>query len=123
MILEDQLDRSVGRIGGVEKLKEFDEFAASVAILDHGMDLASDEVDARLTAPWRLYSCSRAEVVCTPGSGSRSGAVVSITPTHLKPHRCAGGGKGGLGTGVGVARGDRNTMIHGLVDKLCRWWV
>jgi hypothetical protein len=28
MIVEDQLDRRVGRIGGVEKLEEFDEFAA-----------------------------------------------------------------------------------------------
>ena len=27
MIVEDQLDRCVGRIGGVEKLEEFDEFA------------------------------------------------------------------------------------------------
>jgi hypothetical protein len=28
VIVEDQLDRRVGRIGGVEKLEEFDEFAA-----------------------------------------------------------------------------------------------
>ena len=46
MIVEDQLDRRVGRIGGVEKLEEFDEFAAAMAILDHRMDLAGDEVDA-----------------------------------------------------------------------------
>src|SRR5260370_28654116 len=46
MIVEDQLDRGVGRIGGVEKLEEFDEFAASMAILDQGMDLAGDEIDA-----------------------------------------------------------------------------
>ena len=30
MIVEDQLDRGAGRIGGVEKLEEFDEFATSV---------------------------------------------------------------------------------------------
>jgi hypothetical protein len=36
MIVEDQLDRGVGRVGVVEKLEEFDEFAASVAILDQG---------------------------------------------------------------------------------------
>ena len=30
MIVEDQLDRRVGWIGGVEKLEEFDEFAAAV---------------------------------------------------------------------------------------------
>ena len=44
MIVEDQLDRCVGRIGGVEKLEEFDEFAAAMAILDQRMDLAGDEV-------------------------------------------------------------------------------
>jgi hypothetical protein len=43
IIVEDQLDRGVGRIGGVEKLEEFDEFTASVAILNQGMDLAGDE--------------------------------------------------------------------------------
>jgi hypothetical protein len=46
MIVEDQLDRRVGRIGGIEKLQEFDEFAAAMAILDQRMDLAGDEVDA-----------------------------------------------------------------------------
>jgi hypothetical protein len=35
----------VGRIGVVEKLEEFDEFAAAMAILDQRMDLAGDEVD------------------------------------------------------------------------------
>ena len=39
MIVEDQLDRRVGWIGGVEKLEEFDEFAAAVAILD-GLDVS-----------------------------------------------------------------------------------
>ena len=34
MIVEDQLDRRLGRIGVVEKLEEFDEFAAAMAILD-----------------------------------------------------------------------------------------
>jgi hypothetical protein len=31
MVVEDQLDRRVGRIGGVDKLEEFDEFAAAMA--------------------------------------------------------------------------------------------
>jgi hypothetical protein len=31
---------------GVEQLEEFDEFAATMAILDQRMDLAGDEVDA-----------------------------------------------------------------------------
>src|SRR5277367_2396081 len=46
MIVEDQLDRRLGRIGVVEKLEEFDEFAAAMAVLDQRMDLAGDEVDA-----------------------------------------------------------------------------
>jgi hypothetical protein len=39
MIVEDQLDRRMGRIGVVEKLEEFDEFATAMAILDQRMDL------------------------------------------------------------------------------------
>jgi len=39
MIVEDQLDRGIDRIGGVEKREEFDEIAAAVAILDQGMAL------------------------------------------------------------------------------------
>ena len=46
MIVEDQLDRCVGRVGGVEKFEEFDEFAAAVAILDESVNLTSDEIDA-----------------------------------------------------------------------------
>ena len=46
VIVEDQLDRGVGRIGRVEKLEEFDEFAAAMAIPDQGMDLAGKQVDA-----------------------------------------------------------------------------
>jgi hypothetical protein len=80
MIVEDQLDRRMGRIGGVEKLEEFDEFAAAVAILDQGWTLpVSRSMPAsKLTVPWRLYSCSRAKVAWRPGSGGKSGAVVAI---------------------------------------------
>ena len=39
--------RRLGRIGGVEKLEEFDEFAAAMAVPGQRMDLAGDEVDAR----------------------------------------------------------------------------
>jgi hypothetical protein len=53
MIVEDQLDRRLGRIGGVEKLEEFDEFAAAMAVLGQRMDLAGDEVmpASKLTVP------------------------------------------------------------------------
>jgi hypothetical protein len=44
MIVEDQLDSGVGWISGVEKLEEFDELAAAVAVPDEGMDPASEQV-------------------------------------------------------------------------------
>jgi hypothetical protein len=46
MVVEDQLDCCVGRIVGVEKLEEFDEFVAAMAILDQGMDLVGEQIDA-----------------------------------------------------------------------------
>src|SRR5215468_5363898 len=46
MIVEDQLDRCMGRIGGVDKLEKFDEFAAAVAIPDEGMNLTGQQIDA-----------------------------------------------------------------------------
>src|SRR5208337_654229 len=46
MIVEDQLNRRVGRIGGVEELEEFNEFAAAVAVLDESVDLAGEQIDA-----------------------------------------------------------------------------
>jgi hypothetical protein len=80
MIVEDQLDRGVGWIGGVEKLEEFDEFAAAAAILDQGMDLAGDEIDAgqqadRAVALIFVLAC---EGRMHAGSGGSSGAVVSM---------------------------------------------
>ena len=46
MIVEDQLDRRMARIGGVEELEEFNEFAAAVAVLDESVDLAGEQIDA-----------------------------------------------------------------------------
>ena len=45
MIVEDQLDRGVGRIGGVEELEEFDELATAVSIFNQGMDFAGEQID------------------------------------------------------------------------------
>src|SRR5262249_37396073 len=42
MIVEDQLDRSMGRIGGIEKLEVFDELAAAVTVPDKGVDLPGE---------------------------------------------------------------------------------
>ena len=59
MIVEDQPDRGAGRIGGIEKLEEFDELAAAVALLTSAWTLpVSRSIPAnRLErVPWRLYS-------------------------------------------------------------------
>src|SRR5262249_45684321 len=45
MIVEDQLDRGSGRVGGIEQLEEFDEFSAAVAVSDQGMDLPGEQID------------------------------------------------------------------------------
>jgi hypothetical protein len=80
MIIEDQLDRCVGRIGGVERFEKLDEFLAAVAIFDQAWTLpVTRSMPAnKLTVPWRLYSCSRAKVACEPGLGGRSGPVVAM---------------------------------------------
>lgn len=41
MIIEDQLDRSVRGIGGINKSEELDELSTAVAIFDKSMDLAT----------------------------------------------------------------------------------
>jgi hypothetical protein len=46
VIVEDQLDCRMCRIGGVERLEKFDEFVAAAAVLDEGVNLASEQVDA-----------------------------------------------------------------------------
>ena len=45
MIVEDQLDRGAGRIGGIEQLEEFDELTAAVAISNQRVDLAGEQID------------------------------------------------------------------------------
>src|SRR3974377_1079326 len=47
MIVEDQLDRGAGRIGGIEKLEEFDELAAAVALPDERVGLAGRAMSTR----------------------------------------------------------------------------
>ena len=46
MIVEDQLDRGAGRIGGIEKLEELDELSAAVAVSNQGMDLAGEQIES-----------------------------------------------------------------------------
>jgi hypothetical protein len=46
MVVEDQLDRRTGRISGIEKLEEFDEFAAAVTLLAQGMNPPGKQIDS-----------------------------------------------------------------------------
>src|SRR6202045_3897367 len=45
MIVENQLDRRAGWIGGIKKLEEFDELPAAGAISDEGMNLPGEQID------------------------------------------------------------------------------
>src|SRR5499425_3833757 len=46
MIIKDQVDRRMGWIGRVEKLEKLDELTAAVAILDQGVNLTGQQIDA-----------------------------------------------------------------------------
>ena len=73
MIVEDQFDRGMSRIGSVEKLEEFDELAAAMAILDQGVDLAGEQINSGQQSAFRSY-CSIArmpEIVRTFSSAER----------------------------------------------------
>src|SRR6201988_560575 len=56
MIVEDQLDRRAGRIGGIEKLGEFDELAAAVAVSDEGVDLPGQKINSSQQAERAMTS-------------------------------------------------------------------
>src|SRR5262245_19199314 len=45
MIVEDQLDHGVSRIGGIQHLEELDELSAAVAVSDQGMDLTGKQIN------------------------------------------------------------------------------
>src|SRR5262252_1927177 len=81
MVVENDLDRGVGRVSPVEELKKLDEFAAAVAFLDQGMDVTGEQIDTRHQgqgAVALVLVIARITVGLTPGSGGRSGAVVAI---------------------------------------------
>ena len=59
MIIKDQVDRGMGWIGRVEKLEKLDELAAAVAVLDQGVNLTGQQIDAG-------YQCDRAVSLVLP---------------------------------------------------------
>jgi hypothetical protein len=75
MIVEDQFDRRMGWIGGIEKLEEFDEFAAAVSILHQGVDLAGEQINAGQQADRAMAFVF---MIAREGRlGGRSGGVVA----------------------------------------------
>ena len=89
MIVEDDLDRSMGRIGGVEQLKKLDELPAAMPVPDQGMDLPGKQIDAcqQTDRAVTFVVMIRATVACTPGCGGRSGAVLAIAQIRGASHR------------------------------------
>src|SRR5260370_24240685 len=47
MVVENDLDRGVGGVSGIEELEKLDEFAAAMAFLDQGMDVTGEQIDPR----------------------------------------------------------------------------
>jgi len=47
MVVENDLDRGIGRVDRVEELEKLDEFAATVAFLDQGMDVTGEQIGPR----------------------------------------------------------------------------
>jgi hypothetical protein len=82
MIVEDQLDRRVRRIGGIDKPEEFDELAAAVAILDEGVDLAGEQIN-----PGQQAERAMAFVRGSPNATERTGQNAS--PGEIKSERWA----------------------------------
>src|SRR5664279_5992461 len=81
MVIEDQLDRGVGRISGIEKLEEFDELAAAVTLLDQGMDFAGEQID-----PGQQAERAMALVLMI----TREGRVGARNGRQIRRRRCDG---------------------------------
>jgi len=47
VVVEDDFNCGVGRIGGVEEFEKLDELAAPVALFDNGVDVTGQQIDAR----------------------------------------------------------------------------
>ena len=45
-VVQDHLDRRIGRVSSIEELEEFDKLAAAVTLLDQGVDLTSEQIDS-----------------------------------------------------------------------------
>jgi hypothetical protein len=59
MIVEDQLDGGVGRIGGIDELEEFNELAAAVATEDNNVYALDATTGHLIGAAWSLARANR----------------------------------------------------------------
>ena len=81
MIVEDEVDRGVDRIGFAETLEERDEPAAAMAVLDQDVNLAGHKVDAGQQADRAValvFMISGEGGMNAGLGGGRSGDVVAI---------------------------------------------
>src|SRR5215469_3805229 len=46
MVVKDDLDRGVRWVGGIEEFEELDKFAAAMAVLDQGVNVTGEQIDA-----------------------------------------------------------------------------
>ena len=80
VIVQNDLDRSCGRVGRVEDIEELDELPTAMAVLDQRVHRASKQIDAghqghRAVA---LILVVALVVGWMPGTGGRSGVVLPI---------------------------------------------
>src|SRR4030095_8727781 len=98
MIVEDQLDRGAGRIGGIEKLEEFDELSAAVAVSDEGMDLAGEQIN-----PGQQAERAMAFVLMI----TREGRVDARLGRQIRRRRCDG-----LDSRLFIVGDDRHRLVR-----------
>jgi hypothetical protein len=99
VIVEDHLDRGMSWVGHIKELEKLDELAASVAILDEGVDLAGEQVDTSQQADgtvalvFMIASDSRANTGAQAAGPMRSrrspASPASRHRTQLRPRRQA----------------------------------
>src|SRR6478672_4358089 len=81
MIVEDQLDGGAGRIGGIEKLEEFDELAAAVTVSNESVDGSSEQIN-----PGQQAERAIAFVLMIPREGAWTpGTVANPAPSSRWP--------------------------------------
>src|SRR5450755_3194072 len=71
VVVQDHLDRRAGRVSGIEKLEEFDELAAAVAVFDQGVDLAGEQIDPGQQAERAVALILMIARECCVGAGHR----------------------------------------------------